>query len=64
MLGIFDDERRQTEPIWPSAAGTRTLVLLDIVAEGLKWRALPRFPRLASSKRDHANAAITSVHRP
>ena len=64
MLGIFDDERRQTEPIWPNAAGTRTLVLLDIVAESLKWRALPRFPRLASSKKGHANAASTPFRRP
>ena len=64
MLGIFDDERRQTEPIWPNPSGTRPLVLLDVVAESLKWRALRRFPRLASSKRGHVNAAITPVHRP
>ena len=64
MLGIFDDERRQTGPIWPNASGTRPFVPLDIVAESPKWWALRRFPRLASSRWGHANAANTPVHRP
>ena len=36
MPGIFDDERRETEPIWPNPEGTRPICLLDIVAKGLK----------------------------
>ncbi len=64
MLGIFDDERRETGPIWPNACGTRPLAPLDIVAQSLKWPALRRFPRFASGTRGHASAATTAVHRP
>ncbi len=64
MLGIFDDERQETRPIWPNASGTRPLGPLDVVAQSLKWTALRRFARLASDPRGHANAATTTVHRP
>ena len=42
MPGIFDDERRETGPIWPNPYRTRPICLLDVVAKGLKWQTLPR----------------------
>ena len=64
MQRIFDDERRETGPIWPNPAGMRPICLLDVVAKGLKWATLRRLSRLASSQRGHANAATITVHRP
>ncbi len=64
MLGIFDDERRGPQPIWPNACGTRPLVPLDVVAKSLKWSTLRRFPRLASGTMGHASAATTVLNRP
>ena len=64
MLGIFDDARRETEPIWPNPEGTRPICLLDVVAKGLKWPTLRRLSRLASRQMGHANAITISVRRP
>ena len=64
MLGIFDDERRETGPIWPNPAGTRLIWLLDVVAKGLKWPTLRRLPRLASSQMGRANTTTKYVNRP
>ena len=64
MPGIFDDEWRETGPIWPNPGGTRPICLLDVVANGLKWLTLRRHSRLASRQMGHANTAIITVHRP
>ena len=64
MPGIFDDERRETEPIWSNPVGTRPICLLDVVAKGLKWPTLRRLSRLASRQMGHANAVTITVHRP
>ena len=64
MPGIFDDERRETGPIWSNPAGTRPVWLMDVVAKSLKWPALRRFSRLASNQTGHANAITMNVGRP
>ena len=64
MAAIFDDERRETGPIWPNPIGTRPIWPLDIVAKGLQWPTLRRLPRLASGQMGHANATTMIVHRP
>ena len=64
MPGIFDDERRETGPIWPNPEGTRRIWLLDVVAKGLKWPTLRRLSRLASRQMGHANATTMHVKRP
>ena len=64
MQRIFDDERRETEPIWPNPSGTWSIWPPDVVAKGLKWPTLRRLSRLASGQMGHANATTTIVHRP
>ncbi len=64
MPGIFDDERRETGPIWPNPAGTKPICLLDVVANGLKWPTLRRHSRLASRQIGYANAATIANQRP
>jgi hypothetical protein len=64
MLGIFDDERHETGPIWPNPCGTLPLWPLDVVTKGLKWPALRRLSRLASGQRGSAGAITINVHRP
>lgn len=64
MQGIFDDERRETGPIWPNPMGTWPICLLDVVAKGLKWPTLPRLSRLASRQMGHASTTTTSVTTP
>ena len=64
MLGIFDDEHRETGPIWPNPGGTRPIWPLDVVAQGLKWPALRRLSRLASSQMGHANAITMILNTP
>ena len=61
MSGIYDDEHRDTGPIWPNPEGTRPICLLDVVAKGLKWQALRRLSRLASRQMGHANATTMNV---
>ena len=64
MPGIFNDERRETGPVWPNPVGTRPIWLLDVVAKGLKWQTLRRPSRLASRQMGHANAITMNVGRP
>ena len=64
MRSIFDDELRETGQIWPNPFRTWPLSPLSIVANGLKWRALRRRPRLVSSKKGHAGTAILILNRP
>ena len=64
MQRIFDDERRETEPIWPNPGGTQPICLLDVVAKGLKWPTLRRLSRLASRQMGYANASTITAHRP
>lgn len=64
MPGIFDDEQRESGPIWSNPSGTRPIFPLDGVANCLKWPALPRNPRLASEKMGRASTATISVHGP
>ena len=64
MQRIFDDERRETGPIWPNPFGTRPICLLDVVAKGLKWQTQPRLSRLASRQIGHASTATIFVTTP
>ena len=64
MSGIFDDERRETEPIWSNPGGTRPICPLDVVAKGLKWPTLRRLSRLASGQMGHANTTTMILSRP
>ena len=64
MLGIFDDERRETGPIWSNPEGTRLIWPLDVVAKGLKWPTLRRLSRLASGQMGHASTATMNLNRP
>jgi len=64
MPGIFDDEQRETEPIWSNPAGTRIIWPLDVVAKGLKWPTLRRLSRLASRQMSHASTATMNLNRP
>lgn len=57
MLGIFEDEWRETGPISSNPKGTRRLSLLDIALHGLKGTALPRRSKLASNEMRHASTA-------
>jgi hypothetical protein len=64
MPGIFDDERRETGPIWPNPEGTNALLLLNCVAKGLKEITLRRLSRLFRNKRAPAGATSYSSTRP
>ena len=69
MPGIFDDEGRETGPIWlnptwPDLRGTRSIWALDSVAQGLKRPALRRLSRLASSQMGRADATTMILNRP
>ncbi len=64
MPGIFDDDQRAGEAIWLNPSGTRPIWPLDSVAQGLKWPALRRLSRLASSQMSHANATSMMLNRP
>ncbi len=64
MPRIFDDERRETGPIWPNPAGTRPIWPLDSVVQGLKWQTLRRLSRLARGQMGHADATIMILNRP
>ena len=64
MQRIFDDERRETGPIWSNPYRTRPICLLDVVAKGLKWQTLPCLPRLASRQMGHASTATIIVTTP
>ncbi len=64
MLGIFDDERRESGAIWPNPFGTLPIWPLDFVAKSLKWVALRRLSRLASGQLGHAGATTIIVNGP
>jgi len=64
MPGIFDDEGRETDPIWSNPFRTRPIWPLDSVAQGLKWLALRRLSRLASGQMGHADATTMILNRP
>ena len=64
MLGIFDDEWRETEQIWANPCGTRPLSSLDVVAKCLKWPTLRRISRRARNERGHANAQVNLSPQP
>ncbi len=64
MPRIFDDERRQTGPIWSNPEGTRPIWPLDVVAQGLKWQTLRRLSRLAKGQMGHADATTMILNRP
>ncbi len=64
MLGIFDDDQRASGSIWSNPFGARPIWPLDNVAKGLKWSALRRLSRPASSQMSHANAITMVFNRP
>ncbi len=64
MQRIFNDEWCESGQIWSNPFGTQPILLLDIVANRLKWPTLRRVLRLASNKMDCADAAILNVNRP
>ena len=64
MQRIFNDERRETGPIWSNPGGTRPICLLDVVAKGLKWLTLRRLSCLASRQMGHASTATIAVTTP
>ena len=64
MPGIFDNELHETGQFWPNPYRTRPLSPLSIVADGLKWRALRRRPRLVSNERGYAGTSIVILNRP
>jgi len=64
MATIYDDEQRETGPIWLNPSGTRPICLLDVIAKGLKWPTLRRLSRLASRQMGHASTITTSVTTP
>jgi len=64
MPGIFDDEGREAEPIWLNPFGTWPIWPLHSVAHGLKWPALRRHSRLASSQMGHADTTTMILNRP
>lgn len=64
MPGIFNDEECESGRNWPNPCGTRPISPLDSVANRLKWPALRRASRLASSKMGHADATVMILNRP
>ncbi len=68
--GKFGDEERESGRNWPNPpfyrenGGTRPISPLDSVANRLKWPALRRASRLASSKMGHADATVMIRNRP
>ena len=64
MPRIFDDEQRNSEPIWANPSGTHPALALDVVAKSLKWATLRRFPRLATAKVGNAGAITLILNRP
>jgi len=65
MLGIFEDEWRETVPISLNPEGTWRLSPLDVALRGLKGVALLRRSKLAlaSSEMRHASTATYLVSR-
>jgi len=63
MLGILEDEWRETGPISSNPEGTRRLLPLDVTLRGLKGEALLRHSKLASDKRHYASTATTFANR-
>jgi len=64
MPGIFDDEHRNPEPIWPNPSGTRSHWPLDVVPKRLKWSTHPRLSRLASGQYGHAGTLPLILNSP
>jgi hypothetical protein len=64
MQRIFDDEWRETGQIGSNPFGTSPILRLDVVANCLKWAALPRISRLARHKMGDAGTANMNVNRP
>jgi len=71
MPGIFDDEYRDPESIWPNppiflvtGGGTRPYWPLDVVPKRLKWSTHPRLSRLTSGQNGHAGTLTMILNRP
>jgi hypothetical protein len=64
MQGIFNDEGDESGRSRSNPFGTRPISPLGGVANRLKWPALRRASRLASSKMGRADTPSLALNRP
>ena len=64
MLGIFDDEERESGQNGTNPFRTRAISPLDVALNRLKWSTLRRASWLASNEMARADAAAINQDRP